>query len=313
MSTVNVNSIGQINQAGDTKALFLKKFAGEVGGAFIQNTIMMDKSIVKSSKGAKSLQFPIVGQVTSDVYTAGSEIVGDNMNFAEQVISAKSKVVSSIFLDEVDAATSHYDVAPEITKQMGAELANRMDKNIIKTVIKAARSANPVTGLPGGSVIVDANLNNADIEVKGQAIKEAIFNAGVALDEKNAPKNDRYCILRPAEYAALAQFKDVIDVDYDGMGSISQGTVKLVNGIKVLSSNNLENIDSTATDTEYGLDASNTYGIVFTKDATGTAKLFDIQTESEYLIKNQGSLMVAKYVCGHGVLRPECAVELSIA
>jgi hypothetical protein len=27
----------------------------------------------------------------------------------------------------------------------------------------------------------------------------------------------------------------------------------------------------------------------------------------------QGHLMLAKYVMGHGILRPECAVELSVA
>jgi len=42
-------------------------------------------------------------------------------------------------------------------------------------------------------------------------------------------------------------------------------------------------------------------------------KLLDLGMESEYQISRQGTLMVAKYAVGHGVLRPEAAVELSTA
>jgi len=34
--------------------------------------------------------------------------------------------------------------------------------------------------------------------------------------------------------------------------------------------------------------------------------------EGEYQINRQGYLMVAKYAVGHGVLRPEAAVEIAI-
>jgi len=32
----------------------------------------------------------------------------------------------------------------------------------------------------------------------------------------------------------------------------------------------------------------------------------NLQTESEYDIRRQGTLLVAKMAVGHGVLRPEC-------
>ena len=47
-----------------------------------------------------------------------------------------------------------------------------------------------------------------------------------------------------------------------------------------------------------------------TKEAIGTVKLLDLATESEYQIQRQGTLFVAKYAMGHGVLRPECAVKV---
>jgi hypothetical protein len=36
----------------------------------------------------------------------------------------------------------------------------------------------------------------------------------------------------------------------------------------------------------------------------------DLSTEMAYDIRRQGTLVVAKYAIGSGILRPECAVEL---
>lgn len=55
------------------------------------------------------------------------------------------------------------------------------------------------------------------------------------------------------------------------------------------------------------------YGILAgTKEAIGTVKLLDLATESEYQIERQGHLFVAKYMMGHGILRPECAVAVEV-
>jgi hypothetical protein len=310
MANSNVNNLGQINNTGDNEALFLKLFSGEVYGAFIQKTIMLDKQVVKTISGGSSYQFPIVGKVSSGTYTPGEEILGQNINQAEQTINIDAKVIADVFIDEVDAKKNHYNIEGEYTKQMGAELANKMDRNSLQTLVKAARATNVVDGLDGGTELKDNNLGSDDVEVKAQAFKKAIFDAGVALDEKNAPE-ERFAILKPADYAALAQLPEVISSDYDGMGSISKGTILELNGIKIFKSNNLPNTDTSA-DTVNGVDATKTKGLVFTTDAVGMVKLNDITVDNAYDIRRQGTLFVAKYVVGHGILRPECAVELKL-
>ena len=51
----------------------------------------------------------------------------------------------------------------------------------------------------------------------------------------------------------------------------------------------------------------------YAPSAAGTVKLMDLATEMEYDIRRQGTLMVAKYAMGHGVLRPEAAVGIKEA
>ena len=62
-------------------------------------------------------------------------------------------------------------------------------------------------------------------------------------------------------------------------------------------------------DTDHG-NFSTTVAVVFHKSAIGTVKLMDLGMESEYDIRRQGNLMVAKMALGHGILRPESACEI---
>jgi hypothetical protein len=48
-------------------------------------------------------------------------------------------------------------------------------------------------------------------------------------------------------------------------------------------------------------------------EAVGTVKLIDLAVETEYDMRRQGYLTLAKYAMGHGILRPECAVEIKTA
>ena len=58
---------------------------------------------------------------------------------------------------------------------------------------------------------------------------------------------------------------------------------------------------------------ANLVGMAFHKSAIGTVKMMDLSVRSEFLLSHLGSLLVCSYSMGHGVLRPEAAVELSKA
>ena len=60
----------------------------------------------------------------------------------------------------------------------------------------------------------------------------------------------------------------------------------------------------------YSANFSNTAGVIFQTEGVGTVKLLDLALESEYQLDRLGTLMVAKYAMGHGVLREECCYEI---
>ena len=314
MATANVNKLGQINQTGDERELFLKIFTGEVMQAFDEKNMFLDKTSVRTISQGKAATFAQIGNIGAEYHTPGTEILGDNVSHAEIQITIDDLLISHAFIADIDEAMNHYDVRGPYSKEMGRKLADEMDRNIGNEIIRSARSSATLTdgSMPGGSQIFDADLMSATFETKIQALAKALFTSAQTLDEKDVPE-DRYVAFKPAEYYALAQNLDLINKDYGGQGAIAEGNLLKVAGIKVLKHNKVPQSDDTATNTFHGINAENTVGMVWTPEAVGTVKLRDLAMRADYDPRRLGTLMVAKYLVGHGVIRPECAIELATA
>jgi len=309
--TFTVSRSGQVNGSGDDRALFLKIFGGEVMTAFRQKTAFAERHTVRSIQHGKSAQFPATGRVGVRNHVPGTQITGQVVKHAERVITIDDKLIADVFIADIDEAMNHYDVRAEYSFQCGEALAQHYDKNVSRVGILAARSTATVDGLPGGSVIKDTAMAT-DTDKLGAAL----FGSTQTLDEKDVPENERFAFVKPAQFYALAQNTKYINKDYDGSGSISKGVITMVGGLPIIKTNNLASAnDSSNADinTKYRGNFVDTVGLVMHRSAVGTVKLMDLAVESEYLIDYQGTLMVAKYLVGHGILRPECAVELSKA
>jgi len=322
MANATVTRVGQINQAGDVDAIFLKQFGGEVLVAFDNATVTMGRHQVRTISNGKSAQFPRTGLIGSRYHTPGAEIVGQTMSHGETVIVIDDLLISDAFLANIDEAKAHYDVRSIYSTEIGRALAKQMDAHVLQTNVLAARSANPITGLPGGSQITPLTPGapaTADFEFNGMHLAAALFMAAQKLDENNAPEEGRFCYVRPAQYYALVQAEKTINRDYGGQGAYSDGKVFRVAGIEIVKTNQLPKTAvangslGAGTGNRYAGDFTKTVGLVTQASAVGTVKLLDLGMESAYDIRRQGTLLVAKYAVGHGVLRPECSVEIQKA
>jgi hypothetical protein len=309
MANATVNRIGQINGAGDTDAMFLKVFGGEVMTAFEESNVMQDKHMVRSIPNGKSAQFPATWKVSASYHTPGAEIVGQTSNVAERIITIDDLLISDVFLANIDEAMSHYDVRSVYTQEAGRALAREWDKNVLQLGVLAARASATVTGASGGTV-----LTNASYGTDGATLAGGMFSAAQKLDEKDVPESDRYMYIKPAQYYLMAQTTNVLNRDWGGSGVYAEGSVLKVAGISIVKTNNLPTTDLSAdTPAKYAGNFSTTVGLVMNKMAVGTVKLLDLAVESAYDVRRQGTLVVAKYALGSGVLRPECSVELKSA
>jgi hypothetical protein len=317
MSNATPSRLGQVNTAGDAKAIFLKVFAGEVLTAFEEANVTGGKFMERAIASGKSAQFPILGKIGAAYHTPGSEILGLAVPHNEIVITIDDLLISHAFLSNIDEAMNHYDVRAPYSTEIGRALAYAKDKQLLQLAILAARGAAPVTGEPGGGSVTAGTMLS---DTTGEKLVESIFKAAQKLDENNVSEDGRYAYLNPAAYYLLAQNTKIMNKDWGGAGVYSDGKVLRVAGVEIVKTNHAPFGQTIANGTleagtgnKYAGVFTNTVGVVATKEAVGTVKLMDLAMESEYDIRRQGTLMVAKYAMGHGVLRPACAVELKTA
>lgn len=300
---------GQINGSGDVDALFLKVFSGEVLTAFETAAVTADKHFIRQIQSGKSAQFPATWKVTGGYHTPGAEITGQVSNVNERVITIDDLLLSAVFIPNIDEAKTHFDYRSIYSRECGVFLANNMDRNVQQVGLLAARASATVTGAFGGTSLTSATTlykTSASDLIAGH------YAAAQTLDEKDVPAGSRrYSFIRPAQYYLLAQVDNLVDKDVNGNnGDKSKAKVYEVAGIELVKTNQLPNSVVNTGPAAYQGDFSKTAALIMTPDAVGTVKLMDLMSEMEYDIRRQGTLMVSKYAVGHGILRPECAVEL---
>ena len=340
--------VGQINSAGDTDALFLKKFSGEILQTFEESNVFKPLHTIRTIESGKSAQFPVTGIASAAYHTPGENIADAGNSYlsdikkAEQIITIDKMLVASTFLANIDDVKNHYDIRSVYANELGKALAVRFDTALAKVFIAAARSSAVITGGKVGGQLDVANNDfsapdtpGTPAAITGADLVAAFFTAAQKLDENDVPSDGRFCVLRPQEYYKLVTGADsnnaftlsasAANKDVGGAGSLAAGVVPQIAGISIYKSNHIPSTDLSAVSTGdgssvndvfgangvgYNGDFRNSLGIVSHSAAVGTVKLLDLATESEYQIERQGTLFVAKYAMGHGVLRPECAIEL---
>tara|TARA_R100000900_G_scaffold99144_1_gene76644 strand:- start:3046 stop:4101 length:1056 start_codon:yes stop_codon:yes gene_type:complete len=339
--------VGQVNSAGAVDALFLKKFAGEILTTFESNNIFKPLHTVRTIESGKSAQFPVTGIATASYHTPGQNIADAGNSYLsdpkknEKVITIDDVLLASSFLSSIDDVKNHYDIRSVYSTELGRALSKRFDIALAKVFIAAARETTP--GVTGGNVGAQVDVPNNDLSAPGSAgtkaaftgadLTAALFTAAAKLDNNDVPSEGRFCVLNPTDYyrlitgasGALSVAASASNKDVGGSGSLASGTIPQIAGIDIYKSTNIPtaNLSAVATGdgaasndvfggsgSGYNGDFRNTVGIVAHPSAVGTVKLLDLATESEYQIERQGTLFVAKYAMGHGILRGECALEL---
>ena len=332
MANATVSRLGLVNNSGtDFDALFLKVFSGEVLTAFSENNIFNESlHSVRTISNGKSAQFPVLGTATAAYHTVGTPLVGANQIKAnEKIISIDDLLISQAFITNLDELKNHYDVRATYASELGKALARTYDQNVAKVIANASRASATLSGGNGGTVLTLASGNTASANVTGDELAAAIYDIAQTFDERDIPPTDRFVVLPPAEYYKLPESATrTIDTDFNpgGNGSFASGRVQQIAGMPVIMSNNIsqENKPPGGSDANelggsnntYAGDDSKTIGLVFHKSAVGTVKLMDMTTEisgSDYGIMYQGTLMVAKYALGHGILRPEAAATIKLS
>ena len=313
MSNAVTSRLGLVNNSGTGyNDLFLKVFSGEVLATFGRENQMLNMTTVRTISSGKSAQFPVTGTIASGYHTVGNEIVGTQVKHNEKIINIDDMLLANAFLAEIDELKNHYDVRSIYSREMGQALAKKVDQHLLQLTVLASQASATITGGSGGTVITDS-----DAKTNATSMIASVFEAVQALDEKDVPTSDRYCVVTPDVYYQLSNVDKLVSRDFSSNnGDFSKGQVVMIGGVRVIKSNTAVTAFTdqsgaiSGTNNTYNVDAQHIAGVVFHKSAVGTVKLKDLVLENTYDPRRLGNLMTARLALGHGILRPESAVSI---
>lgn len=322
MSTSIPNFPGQNLEAGDTQALMLELFGGEVLTAFQTKVMFRDKHQVKTLANGKLFKFPAIWRTTVGYHVPGTEILGSKIPHTEITVSPDDKLVSSVFVDEIDEILNHFDLRAPYSDELGSALARAYDKNVQRTLIRAARGGALFAGDQGGSILTDAGFAN-----DASKLFDGISLAKETMDSKDVDVTGQpvYASFGTALWYLMARSDKNLNRDTNGgSASIKSHTLTTIDDVQIMKSNNTPfGQDSVATPVDaasgltipakYRINATNTKGIVWTPYAAATAEVQGLSSQVVDQPEKQGTLMLARLTTGSDPLRTKCAVELRSA
>lgn len=314
MANSTPNRPGQDQLTGDVRALMLDLFGGEVITAFETSTMFRDKHMTKSLQNGKSYKFPAIWRASGGYHTPGVEITGDQIAHTEITVDPDDKLVSSVFIADIDELLNHFDVRQPYTKEMGEFLARHYDANVLRTILRAARGGALFSGDTGGTGLQDATFTSS-----ANALIDGFSAAKQAMDEKDVPVNSQpvHGVLRPAQWYLVARSDKNLNGDFNGgVGSIRSMTLNTIDDIQIHKSNIASSVfgadDSanTAIPSYYRAKYGTTVGCVWTPMAAASVIVQDVGFNIVDQPEKQGTLMIARMMVGTRTLRNKCAVEL---
>lgn len=314
MANATVTRPGQIDKAGDPRALFEKVFAGEVLTAFETNVILKPLTEHKTISNGKSASFPAIYKASAAYHTPGVELVGKTIAHNEVNIEIDDQLIADTFVSNIDEAMNSYDLRSPYSNELGVALALAYDKNVARNIARAARGVALFTGDTGGTALTDA-----DSDTSATSLAASIWQAKQTMEEADVPVDavPVQAVMKPAQWYLLAQESTlVLNRDVDGDGSYSKGSFSMIGGVNVSRSNAMPFVDSSSDTTipaAYRVNLSTTTSLVFVSRAAATVQLIGMATEEIYDGRRQGTLMLGKMAVGHGPLINKCAVEIKTA
>ena len=343
--TVDLQRLGQIkgdaatwgpglNGVDKDRAMFLRLGSSEVLDAFMTNCVFKGKTRERNIRGGRSVDFPITGRMLAQYHEPGSAINGsgnDPSDLNKRTIELDALMIADAAIYQVDELMNYYDVRQIYTKELGRALAYEYDKRVARLIYAAANNSTeplakdpPNAGRTGTAIDLGDDAATFDAKTRqqrGDQLVDAIFDARVQFEQKDVPIDNMYAVFSPDDYYSITQSSRAINVDFNGgggNGTIAQGETARIAGIPLYSSNHVvqPNYTLVAGDVnpDYAQNLSKCRGLIFHRDAVGVVSLLSPSlqlTGAEYRVQYQSDLMVARQALGMGVLRAECACQIS--
>jgi len=288
----------------DPQGLFLKVFGGEVFAAFSEKVHTADKHMMKEISSGKSSQFPKTWKVSAGYHSAGVEMLGQDTDETERVISIDGLLVSHIGIYDLDEAMSHFQVRSGYTAELGKALARVFDTNVYRTVVATAKQSSALPGaastspFPDGIRLLSADVSGTITSTAGSQWWEVM--RGLQVDADGRDYDGPIHLAVPPSTFDATQYAQVADTAANpflfanrdlsfggktpGKDGLSLREVTMYMSNLIPQSNDTANGDVKA---KYRADFSSVLGVAWGNEGVGTTKLIGMGLQQTRDVRRQ--------------------------
>ena len=333
MANSSPNLLGQQNLSGDAEALFLKMYAGRVLNTFETQTMMEGKVDVQTIGSGRSFTFPVVGRAEASYHARGQDILDPANGFlnaienSERIIYLDRPLVSARLTDDWDSMVNHWESAERLASEQGAAIARKRDQQLLQLIYLASQDTASLLNQPtdtnvdpGGTVNIGGAGLDFSTKANAEAVVQAIGTAAARLADRNIPMGEIYIAMTPAHYYGALTAPDSpfirAEVAKGSNGDITMGTaVSKIAGFNIFSTNHMPSgvvAEDVGTNNTYGGTFTADMMLAFHRSSVGSVRRQGMRGTRTREEQYMGDLISASIVEGHGILRPEAAVSISV-
>lgn len=305
---------GQQAGAGSDIALFMENFGGMVILARDQVFDYDNLHFVKNIASGKSDDFPIIGRkADASDHEPGELIAGGKIVHDEITITLDKMIYDSAFIPEIDELMNHYELQGPYAHQLGQSLGSLQAKRVAIMHILASRVATAADGQPVPTYQFHANMatSAAQIESALWAAKQYLLENDMSGEVPTAKLRHQQYLLMSRNFG-LVETTNVPQLKAEaGSGNRVTGTVGLAVGFSLEGTNHIPSTNITTGLAKYQGDFTTTVGHVSGRMAVGTLRRRAMRLVMKPQEERLGTILIASEFNGHGILRPECSIELT--
>ena len=314
---------GALNTVSTKTGLALEIFGATIA-RFAEVNVFKEMCTVKGITGGYSSRFDVRGGGTSSnirQHALGEAPTNTGLNLNKRNIEVERTFYDRKFIDNWEKKAIHFDLLAVAVEENADSMAEFVDEKILEQ-IDATMDLGQLLAEDGSGRVVQDTASVVDVsteygsatnvEEKGDAILQGLFQAGSALNRKKQKGKQRYACLTPELYTEVVLSKKALNGDYnDGSnGSIKMGNVLEINNMKIVTSNNIETTGLTCQGSGKALDGLTLAGWVMTEDVIGITEFGGIETSYWEEKKDKGWYVDIDYAFGVGTLNPASLVAI---
>lgn len=312
------------NNAISTKTgLALEVFANTIA-RFAEVNVFKELCSIKTISGGYSGRFDVRGGGTSAnirQHALGAVPTNTGLALNKRNIEVERTFYDRKFIDNWEKKAIHFSLLEVAVEENADGMAEFVDEKILDQIDTTMTLGQLLAEDGSGRVVQDtASVIDMSTEMAaattteqiGDVILDAIFQAGSALNRKKQKGKQRYVALTPELYTKLVLSKKALNADYnDGSnGSIKEGNVLMINGMKIITSNAIVTTGLDSQAVGESLNGLTLAGWVLTEDVIGITEFGGIETSYWEEKKDKGWYVDIDYAFGTGSLNPASLVAI---